>query len=160
MLSTSSGKRTGGGGKLATREERRRALAREVTHALRHQDFRTSLAVTTSDDVRPVIPALPDDTVGIVFRELEKYDQGANIVTSTDHGLAIIHFMRVIGPQSADGPVQAAHDDDACPIHRSTEIGMLLTYLRTQHAPVRCHLLAPGCELELVDDGSDLHVPA
>ncbi|HSJ19112.1 MAG TPA: hypothetical protein VK964_00930 [Nocardioidaceae bacterium] len=92
-----------------------------------------------------------------VFRQIARYDCSATLVTEApDGGMAIV----AVYPDSTDGehgqPV-ARHqrgDEDDCPIHWDTEIGMLLLYLE-RHPNIRCRLVQPGCEMQLVDNGKD-----
>ena len=143
---------------MDARTQSRLMIARRLTRALRHQDFRSSLATCSEGVPRPIIAALPDDRVSDVFNQLARYDCSATLVTPVgEDRLAIVAlYPAACAVEGSDGHHEGGED---CPIHRDTEIGMLLLYLRT-HPHLRCTVVSPACEMELVDDGDDLTVPA
>jgi len=80
---------------MDARSRARLAIARRATNALRHRDFRGSLAECPDCVSRPVIAALPNDRMSDVFRQLVRYDCSATLVTeAADGGMASLPSTR------------------------------------------------------------------
>lgn len=92
-----------------------------------------------------------------VFRQLVRYDCSATLVTEAADGrMAIVAVYPAEAGAATDDasdrqPRAGAND---CPVHQDTEIGMLLLYM-DKHPNIRCRLIEPGCDMQLVDSGKD-----
>lgn len=132
---------------MDARERARLRLARRVMTALRHQDFRAALPGVTAEGERPVVVALPDDRMGMVFDRLQELRGPVNLFVQTDPGFALVLLEPAKRPEAREVP------PDVCPIHEDTHVSMLLTLLR-EIGPITCHRVASDCTFELVDDGA------
>ena len=127
---------------MDARSRARLAIARRATNALRHRDFRGSLAECPDGVSRPVIAALPNDRMSDVFRQLVRYDCSATLVTeAADGGMAIVAVYPAEAGAATDDasdrqPRAGAND---CPVHQDTEIGMLLLHGQAPQHPVQAH---------------------
>lgn len=123
---------------MGDRDSSRREVARQVMKHQRRADFRSVLAVA-ADGSRPIVVALPDDTVASMFVLVAAAGGTATVavpVAGAEHGtldlipVAPDHMTEDLG-------------EDGCPVHPDTHVDMLVTYLRRQKRPVRCQLVAP-----------------
>jgi hypothetical protein len=118
-------------------------VARRVTRALRHRDFRSTLGKADGAPV-PIVVALPQDRLGDVFKELARCCCPAVVASFTDDDeFALIHF-------TPGDPGEDCADHEDCQLHPETELSMLLLYLAHARGPVRCHIVNPQGELELI----------
>jgi hypothetical protein len=114
--------------------------------ALRHQDFRSVVTASDAAGEHPVIVALPDDNMGMVFERLAEIGSPATVVTTTQGaGLALLD-VRPAGP---DTVVDSASDYG---IHVDTEVSMLLVLLEQSGGIVVCHEVN-DVTVTLIDDG-------
>jgi hypothetical protein len=95
-----------------------------------------------------IIPALPDDTMGQFFDHLRAAKGTIYIATLEGDDVAVISMAPGHAPKHAAGP------RDECPIHRHTEVQMVVEYLRACRVPVRCYEALPSVLLELLDEGA------
>jgi hypothetical protein len=128
------------------RSRARLAVARNVLRALRHRDFRSELGETTASGEHVVVPALPDDTMGALFDQLRSADGPIYVAISDGDDIVVLSMAQ------ARPPKHAAPTRDDCPIHRDTQLTMIVDYLRMIHGPLTCYEASPGVMLELVDE--------
>ena len=129
-------------------------LGRTVLDMLRKQDFRSEFAETSPSGEHVFIPVLPDDTVGYVFDQVREAASPTYVVTRIENRVEVA--MMVPARSLTAWPEAIATDTD-CPVQRSSEVGMLFAYLRTQRGRrVVCIESSPALTMELVEDGSDL----
>lgn len=88
--------------------------------------------------------ALPDDTVKDMFALVSKAGGIATVVTSGGP-----EFLDLIRVSTGGAPAQQVSEEH-CPVHPDTHVDMLVTYLRRQSGPVRCELVAPNFEFDLI----------
>ncbi len=122
---------------MDAREADRLKLARQVVRWRTEPRFRELLAATSTGE-RPVVVALPDDTVQHMFELARAAGQVVNVVTLLEGGrLALISMFA-----EEDAAATSLAEQD-CPVHPDTHVDMLLTYLRRRQAPVRCFVAGP-----------------
>lgn len=129
------------------REQIRRRFAASVTKLLFSSEFREIFCESNGE--RNILVALPDDRMGDVFARLADYDSCATLVSPTPGGFSVAGFT------PADVMAGQRADDDDCPIHEDSQVGMFVEYLRTVKRPVVCQLQKPACEVELLEDAGD-----
>lgn len=114
---------------------------------MRSKDFRSDASETSGSGEHVIVPALPDDTMGQFFDQLR--DAAGTIYVATLEGdeVALVSLSPSPAPKHA-----APSDDDICPVHRQSELMMVISYLRERRTPLRCYEVPPGVMLELVDD--------
>jgi hypothetical protein len=135
-----------GGGIVDAKQKERLALASRVLRALRHRDFRNELRETGRSGDHVVLPALPDDTMGTFFDQLRRSGGTIYIAVPEDEEITVLSLA-----QTPPRPHAESAEDD-CPIHRDTQIQMVVELLRVIRAPLPCCEAAPGVTLELVDE--------
>lgn len=128
------------------RSRMRLAVAHEVLQALRHGDFRNELGETIRSGEHVIVPALPDDPMGGFFDKLRAADGTIYIAVREENGLAVMSMS------PARPPRHAAPTRDECPIHRDSQLQMIIGYLRMVRGPLTCYEASPGVMVELVDD--------
>ena len=134
-------------GQMDARSRARLVIAHEVMKAIRSQDFRDAAGETSLTGEHVIIPALPDDTMGQFFDQLRVAQGPIYIGTLDGDDIALLSMVPSAPPRHA-----APSHDDLCPIHRHTELMMVIIYLRATRAPLRCYEVRPSVMLELVDD--------
>jgi hypothetical protein len=145
-----TGTTTDGGGSVDARSRERLAVGRAILDALRHPDFRDEFVPNDpSTGERVIIPALKDDTMGEIFDQLRETPGPAYVVLDGRDGLLIISLL----PDSK-GRHAAPEPPEPCPIHRHSQIAMLVEYLR-HYRQLTIRELAPDVRVELVDDRPD-----
>jgi len=96
-----------------------------------------------------MVVALTDDTVADTFTRIRRDGRlCGHIVVVDDRGINLISSC----PAGPGVPV--LDDDDDLPIHRASEMGMLLALLRRCRKPVRVSFCS-DVELELIDGTDD-----
>jgi hypothetical protein len=128
------------------RSRMRLAVAHEVLQALRHGDFRNDLGETIRSGEHMIVPALPDDPMGSFFDKLRSADGTIYIAVREDDGLAVVSMSPAWPPR------HAVPAPDECPIHRDTQLQMIIGYLRATRGPLTCYEASPGVMVELVDE--------
>jgi hypothetical protein len=126
-------------------DARRREITRQVLKLKRAPNFQDCLVVAP-DGSRPIVIALPNDTVAAVFKVLDAAGGIGTVVVEGPGG----SFDLIPVGEAVDGE---AVDD--CPVHPDTHVDMLVTYLRRQRRPVRCELVAPDHGFGLVREFQD-----
>ena len=124
----------------------RLAVAHEVLQALRRGDFRSELAETIRSGEHMIVPALPDDPMGGFFDKLRAADGIIYIAVREEDGLTVLSMS------PARPPRHAAPSPDDCPIHRDSELQMIIGYLRATRRPLTCYEASPGVMVELLDE--------
>jgi hypothetical protein len=124
----------------------RLAVAHEVLQALRHGDFRSEFGETIRSGEHVIVPALPDDPMGGFFDKLRASDGTIYIAVREEDGLVVVSMS------PARPPRHAVPSPDDCPIHRHTELQMIIGYLRATHRPLACYEASPGVMVELLDE--------
>lgn len=124
----------------------RLAVAHEVLQALRRGDFRSELGETIRSGEHVIVPALPDDPMGGFFDKLRAADGTIYIAMREENGLTVLSMSPARPPRHAVPP------PDECPIHRDTQLQMIIGYLRATRGPLTCYEASPGVMVELVDD--------
>ncbi len=132
---------------MDAKDERRREVARQVIKLKRSARFHAAL-VTAADGSRPVVIALPDDTVERVFRIVDAAGGTATVVAP---GMERGTWDLI--PVTSDDDQRVAEDD--CPLHPDTHIDMLVTYLRRLDRPVTCKVVAPDHGFGVVREFAD-----
>lgn len=122
---------------MATREDRRAALAPAAARMMRSRDFRVSLREAVGGPEQHVIIVLPDDPMAYVFDHLRQV-ASAVLVLPSGEGFE----MAVLAPASPARLQVAAEDDSLMEVHERTEVGMLFDYLREAPGAVVCRALA------------------
>ncbi len=135
---------------MDARSRARLVVAHTALRLLRQRDFRSDLRDTDSRGDHVIIPALPQDTMGGFFDQLRA--AGGTVYVAVLQG----DEVAVIAMAIAHPPKHAAPSSDDCPIHRHTEVKMVLDYLRARRSPLRCYEALPNVLLELVDEGPAL----
>jgi hypothetical protein len=128
------------------RSRRRLAVAHEVLQALRYGDFRSELGETIRSGEHVIVPALPDDPMAGFFDKLRAADGTIYIAVRQKDGLAVLSMS------PARPPRHAVPSPDDCPIHRNTELQMIVGYLRATRRPLTCYEASPGVMVELLDE--------
>jgi len=95
-----------------------------------------------------IVPALPDDTMGEFFDQVREAQGTIYVATMEEDGVALLSMSPSPPPRHA-----APSEEDTCPIHRQSELMMVINYLRTRRTPLRCSEVPPSVMLELVDEG-------
>lgn len=131
---------------MDARSRERLAVAHTILRALRHRDFRNELDGTRASGEHVVAPALPDDTMGVFFDQLRQSAGTIYIGVPENAGIAVLSLAQTQRPK------HAAPSRDDCPIHRDTQLKMVIDYLRMSKGPLRCHEATPSITLELVDE--------
>lgn len=139
---------------MDARERARLEVVRRATDSLRFRDFRTSLRDDDGSGETAILAALYDDPISIFFNVAEDLGTGFLVTSTPTGGLAILHFT----PSQNDAV--STPDEDECPLHPDSEVGMLVEYVSKVRGPVRCSLYCPECDIELVDEGTAVEVPA
>lgn len=131
----------------------RLAIARRATRALRHRDFRSTLAPGADESSnRVIIAALPDDRVGAILERVAEYRLPASVVLAAgERTLRII----VLTPCSTGSSSEQLEE---CPVHDDAEIGMLFDFMQAHRAPIHIQR-ATDFSMELVDDGTEVPTP-
>lgn len=124
----------------------RLAVAHEVLQALRRGDFRNELGETIKSGEHVIVPALPDDPMGGFFEKLRAAGGTIYIAVREEDGLAVLSMT------PARPPRHAVPSPDDCPIHRDSELQMVIGYLRATRRPLTCYEASPGVMMELVDE--------
>ena len=107
------------------RDRDRLAITRRVGKAIATDERFRALPVVDSAGVRPLLIALPDDTVsGVLGLLARSHPEGVNLIVSVPHGqLAIVAIRR------DQGSMDFGSLEGDCPIHVDSQVGMLLAYL-------------------------------
>src|SRR5215470_17761240 len=105
-------------------------VTRAVMGALGYHDFRSHLADGNTRRAVSIVIALPDERMADFFVRLARTDS-ENVVLATlmpyqDHS----YLELVLLHRAVTEPARAATDEDDCPVHGDTTVGMLLAYLR------------------------------
>jgi hypothetical protein len=129
------------------RERRRMAVAHTALRLLRRKDFRTVVTGTNTHGEHVIIPALQDDPMGYFFDQLREAGGPVYAALLVGEGVAIVGME----PEPPPGHAPTTDDED-CPIHRNTEIGMVLEYLRAHGRVITCYEVAPNVLVQLVED--------
>lgn len=130
------------------RDDERRKIAKAFTKAMASADLRSVLC-NQGESGPSILVALPDDTMGTVFERLKDYDNCANLIVPDRESFTIALFYR----GEVEGYASPRRDDDDCPIHEDSEVSMFIAYLEEVRRPISCHLAAPNCNVELIDQG-------
>ena len=124
--------------------------------ALRHESNRRSVHEVDDDGVRPIVVALPDDTVGTVMNRVHRYGVRVNVVVpDAADNLFMLSVLTGRGADSAQGT------EEPCDIHEDSPIGMLLSLL--QQLPDRgahCRILTRSGAVDVREEDAPLMVPA
>jgi hypothetical protein len=132
---------------MDAKQRQRLAVAHRVLQATRSKQFRSeTLATSTGDHV--FIPALPDDTMGMLFDQLRAANGPIHVAVIDNDQLMILAMVPVKPGKHAEPDVDP---DDNFPVGPEVPVGILLDYLRLRDRPILCRELTPKVSLELVD---------
>jgi hypothetical protein len=129
------------------RSRTRLVVAHAVLQAMRSKDFRTDASETSLSGEHVIVPALPDDTMGEFFDQVRQAAGTIYVATLEGDELAVLSMSPSPAPKHA-----APSEEDVCPIHRHSDLKMVIDYLRVRRAPLRCYEVPPSVMLELVDE--------
>jgi hypothetical protein len=128
----------------------RAAFAKRVTRLLQHPEATAAFPGVLSNGTRQILIALPNDELGPIFKRVKNFGGPTNVAVVDEVALAVI----VITPSTADEPFTT----EDCDVSSKSEIGLLLSLLRSTGMPTRCRLREPDYEAELIENRVD--VPA
>ncbi len=131
---------------MDARQRARMMVAHTVFQALRSADFRNDTPETNASGERVIVPALLDDTMGEFFDQFVAA-QGTIYIAALE-GTDVV----VITMAPAHTARHAAPSEEECPIHRRTELAMVIEYLRARRRPVKFCEAPSNVLLELVDE--------
>ena len=95
-----------------------------------------------------MLVALSNDTCGDLFKRIASYRGAINVVVGEDSGaFDVIVFHR--SPERSEHPVPAC--EDRCEVGETSELGLLVTFLRKTRKMTQLNVIEPSYEAELVD---------
>ena len=128
--------------------DERAELSRRVGRAMLLPPEQSGLTVVRADGTRPVVLALPTDTLASVLRQVHELGGSANVVLPRAGNLLVL---------AVRGDGQHEGTDDV-PVYPSTNMGMFLE-LVLHHGTVRSFLVEPDTAIT-ADEPHPLLAPA
>lgn len=131
------------------RQRQRLAVADQVLQAMRGKEFRHDTPADTRSGERVILPALPDDKIGMLFEQLRAIDGLVHVAVPEGSGLAVFSISPL--RQAKHAARSTVPKIDRCPISPESEVIMVLRYLQVHDAPIICYEASPSVTIEWVD---------
>lgn len=131
------------------RQRQRLAVADQVLQALRAKEFRSDTPASPHSHDRVILPALPDDAMGMLFDQLRAIDGLLHVAVPDEGRLVVFSMSPRRRPKHA--AVNSAPVLDPCPVSRESQVIMVLRYLQMHGEPIICYEASPNVTIELVD---------
>ena len=130
------------------RQQQRLAVADQVLQAMRGREFRDDTPVNPHTRDRVILPALPDDKMGMLFDQLRAVG-GLHVAVPDGDRLMVFSMSARRRPKHAAENIRP--ELDRCPISRESQVIMVLRYLQVHGRPIICYEASPSVTIELVD---------
>lgn len=125
------------------REAERRRFSRVIAKLLTHADYRSAMSSGSESSIHNIIVALPDDTMGSVYEQMENRGGYATLATFDEQGLMLLRGEPSGAPDSEGSGIL-----DYLPVGASAEVGMFVAFMRRAHGRVRVEV-TPSTDMQL-----------